>query len=75
VQRVEGREVVFVRSKEGFEARAVKIGRRGIASETGRAAVVEILEGVTAGEAYAAKNSFVLKAELGKSEAGHDHAH
>ncbi|MEJ7728549.1 MAG: efflux RND transporter periplasmic adaptor subunit [Polyangiaceae bacterium] len=75
VQRVEGREVVFVRSKEGFEARPVKIGRRGIAADAGRGAVVEILEGVAPGEAYAARNSFVLKAELGKSEAGHDHAH
>jgi cobalt-zinc-cadmium efflux system membrane fusion protein len=36
---------------------------------------VEVLSGVAAGERYAGKNSFVLKAELGKGEAGHDHAH
>jgi cobalt-zinc-cadmium efflux system membrane fusion protein len=75
VQRFDGREVVFVRSKEGFEARPVKIGRRGFGGDAGRAAVVEVLAGVAAGETYAAKNSFILKAELGKSEAGHDHAH
>ena len=34
-----------------------------------------MLDGIAAGERYVGKNSFVLKAELGKSEAGHDHAH
>ncbi len=29
--------------------------------------------GVAAGERYVGKNSFILKAELGKSEAGHQH--
>ncbi|WP_437812516.1 efflux RND transporter periplasmic adaptor subunit [Sorangium sp. So ce1078] len=127
IQRIEGREVVFVEEGSGFEARPVKVGRRGtstpsIAAEGGSgqpgapsvepgfgakgadrrpgapsvepgfgakgadrrpgapsveqrrgAPVVEILAGVAAGERYAGKNSFILKAELGKSEAGHQH--
>lgn len=66
VQTVEGREVVFVRSKDGFELRPVRLGRRD--SEQ-----VEILEGVAAGEQVAVRNSFVLKAELGKEAAEHVH--
>ncbi|WP_437316722.1 efflux RND transporter periplasmic adaptor subunit [Sorangium sp. So ce385] len=91
LQRVEGKEVVFVEEGGGFEARAVKVGRRGTSApgigaegadaqpgaqgaEPQRgAAVVEILAGVAAGERYVGKNSFILKAELGKSEAGHQH--
>ncbi|KYF87866.1 heavy metal resistance protein CzcB [Sorangium cellulosum] len=91
IQRVEGKEVVFVEEGGGFEARAVKVGRRGTSApglgaegadappgaqgaEPQRgAAVVEILAGVAAGERYVGKNSFILKAELGKSEAGHQH--
>ena len=73
VQRVEGKEVVFVQEGDAFEARPVKLGRSGVGE--GERVVVEVLSGVSAGERYAGKNSFVLKAELGKSEAGHDHAH
>jgi membrane fusion protein, heavy metal efflux system len=58
--------VVFVRYGDVFEARPVEIGRRS-------AAAVEITSGVTAGEHYAARGSFVLKADVGKSGASHDH--
>ena len=51
---------------EEFEARPLTLGR-----SDGR--FVEVLKGLRAGEAYAAKNSFLIKAELGKSEASHDH--
>ena len=34
---------------------------------------VEIVFGLDAGERYASSNTFVLKAELGKSEAEHSH--
>lgn len=70
VQRIEGKEVVFVQEGDELEARPVKLGRAGAAA-SGR--VVEVLSGVAAGERYVGKNSFVLKAELGKSEAGHEH--
>ena len=35
--------------------------------------MVEVLGGLNAGETYAAENSFILKAELGKAAAGHEH--
>ncbi|AUX26919.1 cytochrome C peroxidase [Sorangium cellulosum] len=75
VQRVEGKEVVFVQEGDAFEARPIKTGRRGEGPGEQGAALVEVLDGLAAGERYVGKNSFLLKAELGKSEAGHGHAH
>ena len=34
---------------------------------------VEVLDGLLPGERYAAQNSFLIKAELGKAGASHDH--
>lgn len=65
VQTVEGRDVVFVRTGKGFEARAVTVGQR----SAGRA---EIVSGLTAGQVIASRNAFLLKAELGKGE-GEEH--
>ena len=67
IQTIEGKDVVFVEKDGGFEPRAVTLGRRGSAH------VVEVVDGLKAGERYVSKNSFILKAELGKSEAGHEH--
>ena len=61
VQSVGGRDVVFVRTAKGFEARPVVVGQRG----AGRA---EVVSGLTAGQSIAARNAFLLKAELGKGE-------
>lgn len=66
IQYLESMPAVFVRHKEGWEAREVKLGRKDRKK-------VEILSGVNAGEEYASANSFILKAELGKGEAEHDH--
>ena len=66
IQTLEGREVVFVRSGNTFSARPVTSGRRG-------AELVEIVEGLAPREDYAARGSFILKAEHGKSEAAHEH--
>lgn len=65
LQQVKGRSVVFVQGEQGFVARPVDIGRRS-------AGAVEITRGVAAGERYATTNTFLLKAELLKSEAGED---
>ena len=65
VQTFEGRDVVFVRTTSGFEARAVTVGQRG----SGRA---EIVGGLSAGQSIAVRNAFLLKAELGKGE-GEEH--
>ena len=65
VQSLDAADVVFVRTENGFEARPVRIGRRG-------GGQVEIVSGVRAGERIAGKGAFLLKAELGKGEAGHE---
>ncbi|MBL8643975.1 MAG: efflux RND transporter periplasmic adaptor subunit [Rhodospirillaceae bacterium] len=66
VQTLEGETVVFVRTDDGFAPRPVRLGR----SDTQH---VEVISGLAAGEAYASGNSFILKAELGKGEAEHEH--
>lgn len=66
VQQIGEESVVFVRTAEGFEKRDVVLGR-------GDQENVEVAFGLDPGESYAATNSFVLKAELGKSEAEHAH--
>ena len=66
LQTVENRAVVFVRSGEKFEARDVEVGDRDLEH-------VEITFGLVEGDFYAAKNSFVVKAELGKGAASHEH--
>lgn len=66
LQTLEGRTVVFARTDDGFEPRAVRAGRAD--SEHS-----ELLDGLTAGESYASRNSFILKAEIGKGEAEHEH--
>jgi membrane fusion protein, heavy metal efflux system len=65
LQTIKGETHVFVRTAEGFEARRVTLGR-----QDDRA--VEITRGISAGERIATSNTFVLKADLGKSEAHED---
>ncbi len=66
VQNIGGRAVVFVAESEGFRMRPVITGRVSV----GR---TEILSGLRDGETIAGTGAFLLKAELGKSEAEHDH--
>jgi len=66
IQTLDNRNVVFVRSGSKFEARDVELGSRDPEQ-------VEILFGVVDGETYAGKNSFVVKAEIGKGAAAHEH--
>lgn len=66
VQTVENQAMVFKVVAGGFEATPVKLGR-----SDGR--VVEVLGGLKSGDTVASKNSFVLKSELGKASAGHEH--
>jgi cobalt-zinc-cadmium efflux system membrane fusion protein len=68
LQTMGGEQVVFVRTEAGFERREVVIGR---ADET----CAEVVFGLDPGERVAVTNTFILKAELGKSEADHGHAH
>jgi len=66
IQSLGSTDVVFVRVGDVFEARPVLLGVRDREH-------VQILSGLSAGDSYAASNSFVLKAEVGKSGASHDH--
>lgn len=62
VQSVEGRDVVFVKTAQGFQATNVTTGQR----SAGR---VEIVAGLKPGAVIATKSAFLLKAELGKGSA------
>lgn len=66
IQTVRDWTVVFGRYGEHFEARPVELGR-----SDGK--FTEVINGLNAGEQYAAENSFLIKADLGKSGASHDH--
>jgi cobalt-zinc-cadmium efflux system membrane fusion protein len=66
VQTVDGRPVVFVAEANGFRARPVVAGRMA----AGR---TEILRGLREGERIAGRGAFLLKAELSKGEAEHEH--
>ncbi|WP_299596918.1 efflux RND transporter periplasmic adaptor subunit [uncultured Microbulbifer sp.] len=67
LQTLDGQAVVFVQTKPNhFAPHPVRLGRRGVAFS-------EVLEGMEQGERYVAENSYLLKAELKKSAAGHAH--
>ena len=62
VQQMNGRDMVFVAVKGGFQAVPVSVGER----SGGR---VEILEGLRTGQRVVTEGAFVLKSQLGASEA------
>ncbi|ADE14781.1 efflux transporter, RND family, MFP subunit [Nitrosococcus halophilus Nc 4] len=62
IQTYQNKPVVFVQEENGFKVREVTLGRR---SEQW----IEVVTGLSAGEHYAADNSFVLKSELDKAMA------
>lgn len=66
IQQIGGENVIFVRTAEGFQKREVVLGQ-------GDQENVEIVFGLDPGERFAASNTFILKAEIGKSEAEHAH--
>ncbi len=66
IQTLRDWSVVFGRYDNAFEARPLKLGR-----SDGK--MVEVLKGLSAGEKYAARNSYVIKADIGKAGASHDH--
>ncbi|WP_281557615.1 HlyD family efflux transporter periplasmic adaptor subunit [Thalassomonas sp. RHCl1] len=66
LQEVEGQQVVFVSTEQGFQTRAVQLGQSdGISTR--------VLSGLSVGEHYVVENSYLLKADLEKSSAGHHH--
>lgn len=61
VQHVENRETAFVRTAEGFEPRALKLGRKD-------ADRIEVLEGIATGDTVAVTNTYLLASEVAKPE-------
>lgn len=66
VQRFRDFEVVFARVDDTYEVRILELGRRGTAH-------VEVLDGLVPGEIYVVGNSYLIKADIEKSAAAHDH--
>ena len=59
-------DVVFMVDENVFEIAILELGRRD-------GERVEVLSGLPAGQRYVADNSFIVKADIGKSGATHDH--
>lgn len=66
IQEFEGNDVVFIKEGNEYHPSAVKTG----ASDTIN---IAIIEGLNVGESVVVKNSYLLVADLKKSEAGHEH--
>ena len=65
IQTLENKPAVFVQEGDAFEARAGELGEHD-------AEFIEVISGLLPGDKYAATNSFVLKAELGKGVEDND---
>ncbi len=66
LQRIEGTPTVFVVEGEHFVPRTVGVGRVGRTR-------LEVTAGLRPGERYADERSFLVKAELAKGDAAHEH--
>lgn len=64
VQNMDGRDVLFVKTDQGFRARPVLIGARS-------GGIAQVISGVAAGDRVATRNAFLVKAEA-KKNAGDD---
>jgi cobalt-zinc-cadmium efflux system membrane fusion protein len=60
VQNVDGHDVLFVRTKDGFRVQPVLVGTRS-------RGVAQIVSGVSAGQQVATRNAFLVKADMIKS--------
>ena len=59
-------DVVYAKVGETYEMRMLKLGRQD-------EVFVEVLDGLVAGETYVVRNSYLVKADIEKSGATHDH--
>ncbi len=66
VQTMRDAPAVFGRFGDNFEVRPVQLGR-----SDGK--MIEITKGLSAGDPYASSNSYLIKADIGKSSASHGH--
>lgn len=66
IQNSDGKDFVFVVTPEGFERRFIKLGQTDNENN-------EVISGLNPGDQYVANKTFLLKAELGKGSAEHEH--
>jgi cobalt-zinc-cadmium efflux system membrane fusion protein len=66
IQEFEGQKVVFVKKGTAYQPRPISLGLSDSKN-------VEVLQGLETGELIVSQNSYLIKADLEKSEAGHEH--
>jgi len=66
LQSFEGNTVVFTREGDHYAPRPLKLGERDSRN-------VEVLEGLAAGEEIVVEQSYLIKADLEKESASHEH--
>ena len=66
LQRFRDFTVVFARVGETYEVRMLELGRRS-------PEWTEVLGGIAPGEVYVSDNAFLIRADIEKSGASHDH--
>ncbi len=66
IQQFRDFRVVFAKIGQTYEVRMLELGREG-------PEWTEVLSGIKPGTVYATKNSYVIKADIEKSGASHDH--
>lgn len=66
LQRFRNFTVVFAKIENTYEVRMLKLGRRS-------PEWTEVLEGIEPGEVYVTDNAFLIRADIEKSGASHDH--
>ncbi len=66
IHSFQNRSVVFVKYGPQFEARPLDLGRTD-------GHYTEVIKGLSVGENYVFRNSFILKSELGKAGMSHQH--
>ncbi len=66
LQTFDGADVAFVLTGEVYEAHPLKLGRRDGVN-------VEVLEGLNVGDEVVVEQSYIVKADIEKSGASHDH--
>ncbi|HZX81224.1 MAG TPA: efflux transporter periplasmic adaptor subunit, partial [Lysobacter sp.] len=59
-------DAVFIRVRDTYEVRPVELGKRD-------ATQVEVLAGLRAGDAVVVRQSYLVKADIEKSGAAHEH--
>src|SRR5690606_37204073 len=66
LQTMDGEDVVFVRNGETYRAQPVELGARD-------AGQVQVLSGLGKGDEIVVEESYLIKADIGKEGASHDH--